>query len=151
MHSVTQDQHLPISLDEAWEFFSTPRNLEKLTPTWMRFRIVELDDETMATGQLIIYRIRLAPLVWVPWVTEIKNVEPRRQFVDEQRVGPYAFWHHVHRFDATEKGVRVTDQVRYHVGMGPVGAVAEAVYVNRTVQKIFAYRRAALEELFGAA
>jgi len=140
---------LPISLEEAWAFFSNPKNLEVITPPWLQFRILELDTEEMYTGQLITYRIRLAPMVWVPWITEIKNVKDREQFTDEQRVGPYGFWHHTHGFEANDEGVKITDLVRYHVGWGPIGSIAEAIYVNKSVSSIFDYRRQILAERFG--
>ncbi len=150
MQSLIQKQQLPISIEEAWAFLSNPRNLEEITPPSLKFRIVEVDSEDTYVGQIITYRIRLFPMIWTPWITEIKNVEPGRQFTDEQRVGPYAFWHHTHLLEPNAKGVLMTDHIRYHVGMGPIGAVAEALYVNRAVREIFRFRRGILEKKFGA-
>ncbi|MEM7010306.1 MAG: SRPBCC family protein [Verrucomicrobiota bacterium] len=149
MKILRTSQQLPISIEEAWEFFSTPRNLEKLTPSNMAFRIIDIDGEEMREGQMITYRIRLAPLVWTDWVTEIREVEFGRRFVDDQRLGPYALWHHTHTFEPTTDGqVKISDVVRYAVGMGPIGWIAHRIYVDNQVRKIFEFRRQKLEELF---
>ncbi|MFT5468450.1 MAG: ligand-binding SRPBCC domain-containing protein [Verrucomicrobiales bacterium] len=149
MKIFRETQKLPISPEEAWEFFSTPRNLEELTPPSMRFEIVDLDEEEMREGQIIVCRIRLAPLIWTNWVTEIRTVEPGRKFVDDQRLGPYALWHHTHEFKPTDDGgVEMSDTIRYAVGWGPIGWIAHRIHVDRTVRKIFEFRREKLEKLF---
>ena len=148
MRTLRQTQELPISMEKAWEFFATPRNLEVITPPWMKFRIVEGGGEDMKTGQIIVYRIRLAPAIWTDWVTEILDVEPGKRFVDDQRLGPYALWHHTHEFEPVDGGVRMTDTVRYAVGRGPIGKIAHACYVDGAVRKIFDFRREKLAEMF---
>ncbi|NIP94275.1 MAG: SRPBCC family protein [Akkermansiaceae bacterium] len=149
VHQFEQEQVLPIGLDEAWEFFSTPRNLDAITPDELAFRIERCDEGPMFEGQIITYRIRLAPLVWTRWVTEIKAVEPRRAFVDEQRAGPYRFWHHRHSFEEVAGGVRMCDVVNYAIGFGPVGELAHVLFVRKELRRIFGYRREILEKRFG--
>ena len=149
---IHSEQKIPVALDEAWAFFSTPRNLDELTPPDLRFSVRHLDSETMYEGQMIHYRIRLAPMVWTTWITEIARVEGGddwRLFVDEQRLGPYHLWHHRHHFKAIQGGVLMSDEVHYHVGKGPIGALAEALYVNRQVRKIFRFREKAVRDRFG--
>lgn len=147
MRTLRTTQQLPISIEQAWDFFSTPRNLDKITPPDMKFRIVDLDSEEMREGQIIVYRIRLAPLIWTDWVTEICEVVPGRKFVDDQRLGPYALWHHTHEFEPNEEGVLMSDTVRYAVGMGPIGWLAHKLYVDRKVNRIFEFRRETLEKM----
>ena len=149
LHSFKQEQILPITLEKAWAFFSTPKNLNEITPEGLAFRIEQCEEGAMYEGQIISYRIRLAPLIWMRWVTEIKAIEERRAFVDEQRAGPYKFWHHRHFFEAVDDGVRMTDTVNYAVGWGPFGELAHLLFVRRQLQTIFGYRRKILEERFG--
>ncbi|MEO5714830.1 MAG: SRPBCC family protein, partial [Luteolibacter sp.] len=149
IHTLEQEQRLPITREAAWEFFSHPRNLNEITPPDVGFEIVSQPGELMYDGQIITYRIRLAPLVWVPWVTEIKSVVPGRSFVDEQRFGPYKFWHHLHTFEEIPGGVLMRDLVHYGLGFGPFGAIAHAVYVGEKLKSIFEFRKSVLAARFG--
>ena len=99
-------QQLPISLEEAWIFFSNPANLKEITPADMGFQIVSKYHGTdMYAGQVIEYKVR--PLFRIPiyWMTEITHVEDKKYFVDEQRFGPYSLWHHQHHFKEIEGGI----------------------------------------------
>jgi len=148
LHHLTREQFLPISLEEAWAFFSSPRNLDSITPPEMGFRIVHCPAETMHEGQIIEYRVKMLPGIWVPWVTEIKGVETGSAFIDEQRFGPFRFWHHRHTFEAVEGGVRLGDSVHYALPFGPAGGLAHLLFVRRKLEWIFEYRRAELERRF---
>ncbi|MCW1923961.1 SRPBCC family protein [Luteolibacter arcticus] len=149
LHSLLQEQLLPITLSQAWDFFATPRNLDEITPPDLGFRIVHCPAETMHEGQIIEYRVKIAPLVWIPWVTEIKAVDDGRSFIDEQRFGPYKFWHHRHTFEATEGGTKMTDLIHYALPFGPLGSIAHAMFVRRKLEGIFRFRRTELERRFG--
>lgn len=149
VHLLEQEQVLPITLEQAWEFFSNPRNLDEITPDDLGFRIERCADGPMFEGQIIIYRIRLAPLVWTRWVTEIKAVEEKRAFIDEQRAGPYKFWHHRHVFTEVPGGVRMRDVVNYSVGLGPLGEIAHLLIVRKKLRQIFGFRAQFLAERFG--
>lgn len=141
-------QALPATPDEAWRFFSDPRNLAFITPPWLRFRLLaDLPDEAYA-GMIIPYTIQPFPGVPVTWVTEITHLEPPRFFVDEQRLGPYAFWHHQHRLRPVPGGVEVADVVHYALPFGPVGRDVHAAAVGRQLRDIFAFRRRTLERIF---
>lgn len=148
LHRLEQRQLLPIPMEEAWEFFSSPRNLDAITPPDLGFAITSPVEGPMYEGQIITYRVKLAPLVWVPWVTEIKAVEPGRSFIDEQRSGPYRFWHHRHHFEAVEGGVMMSDLVHYALPFGPIGSLAHACFVKRKLAWIFGERRRLLEQRF---
>jgi ligand-binding SRPBCC domain-containing protein len=149
LHHFTREQLLPISLGEAWDFFSSPRNLGELTPGDFGFRIVHCPAEKMHEGQIIEYRVKVAPALWLPWVTEIKAVEEGRGFIDEQRFGPYKFWHHRHRLEAVPGGVKVGDLIHYGLPFGIFGGIAHALFVRRQLETIFEFRRSQLERRFG--
>jgi ligand-binding SRPBCC domain-containing protein len=147
MYHLRYEQHLPISLEESWEFFSNPKNLAFLTPPYLQFNIKE--TERMYAGQLIRYLIR--PLFNIPmeWVTEITHVQEPVYFIDEQRFGPYKYWHHEHHFFATEKGVKMTDLIYYKMPFGLFGKALHALKVENDLKNVFSYRKDVLEKKFG--
>ena len=147
IRSLRRTTLLHAPLDTVWAYFSDPRNLNALTPPDLHFEILG-EPGAMHEGQLIAYRIRIAPGVRVQWLTEIRHVTPGVSFVDEQRIGPYRLWYHEHRFEAVDGGVRMTDQVTYALGFGPLGDLAHAVWVGRELRRIFDYREKRVAELF---
>lgn len=149
LHVLEQEQVLPISLEEAWSFFSSPRNLARITPPDMGFVIHEpFDDSPAHAGQLITYTVR--PLFGIPlkWVTLIALAEGPHRFVDSQIKGPYKRWWHLHTFEAVEGGVRMRDRVEYELPLGPLGELAHVMFVRKRLQQIFAHRRETLQRLF---
>lgn len=142
-------QTLPISLNEAWDFFSRPENLNEITPGDMKFEILTENIPRMYQGMIIQYNVTPFPFVKMGWVTEITHVEDDRMFVDEQRFGPYAFWHHQHMFEAIEGGVKMTDILHYRVPLGIVGKLVDTLFILRKVRSIFEYRFKTLENKFG--
>ncbi len=149
IHTLEQKQFLPVTTEEAWKFFSSPANLDKITPDDLGFQITSPPGGAMFEGQIITYRVKVAPGIWIPWVTEIKCVDEGHSFIDEQRFGPYKFWHHRHEFIAVEGGVLMTDLVHYGLPLGPLGTIAHAVFVRRKLEWIFASRKQLLEQRFG--
>ncbi|GAA5483498.1 SRPBCC family protein [Haloferula sargassicola] len=149
VHILEQTQRLAIPLDAAWAFFSSPRNLDEITPPELGFRIESCRSDTMHEGQIITYKVMAFPGIWLPWVTEIKAVEEGRSFIDEQRSGPYAFWHHRHTFEEIEGGVEMTDLVHYALPFWPVGELAHGLLVRPKLERIFSFRRKSLGERFG--
>ena len=148
LHRLEQLQKLPIPLSRAWDFFADPRNLAVVTPPAMRLQITSELPETMYAGMLITYRLRPLPGVPVSWVNQITHVEAPHRWVDEQRFGPYRFFHHQHLFREIEGGVEMTDLVHYVLprGTGPVSRLL----VGPALRDLFAYRRRVLERTFGA-
>lgn len=142
-------QNLPISQSEAWDFLSDPKNLKRITPDYMGFKIVSGAAERMFAGQIIQYFV--TPLLNIPttWVTEITHVEEGNYFVDEQRFGPYDLWHHKHFIKPIEKGVEMIDIVDYKIPFGVLGRIAHPLIVAPKLKEIFEYRKKALIELFG--
>ncbi len=146
-HTLHRVQWLPTSLEATFEFFSRPENLARITPPWLAFRMVS-EDAAMREGHRIEYRIRPLGLPQ-KWVSEITAYDPPHRFVDEQVAGPYARWHHEHRFRALNGGTEVTDTVSYALPFGPLGRLAHALFVRRQLESIFEFRRARLSELLG--
>jgi ligand-binding SRPBCC domain-containing protein len=143
-------QKIPVSLVEAWDFFSKPKNLSEITPKELDFNIISLyHGEEMYPGQIIEYKVK--PLLGIPvyWMTEITHVEKERYFVDEQRFGPYSLWHHQHHFKAIPGGVEMTDIVHYKIPFGFLGDIAQWLFVKKNLQQIFTYRELAVEQRFG--
>jgi len=137
-------------LPEAWAFFSSPKNLNKITPKKMGFKIKYISGGAKVyAGQIICYTLRVPPGIRIQWVTEIKHVKETKYFVDEQRIGPYALWHHQHHFSETESGVEMVDELVYALPFGILGRIAHHLFVEREVHAIFDYRKRVLEELFG--
>ena len=149
LHRMHATQRFPISIEEAWDFFSDPRNLAVITPPEMGFEIQHELPPQMHPGLVIQYRVR--PLLNVPmtWVTEITHVVEHRLFVDEQRFGPYRFWHHQHHFREVPGGVEARDIVHYDVGFGPLGNLVDLLVVRRRIASIFAFRERVLQQRFG--
>lgn len=143
-------QRLPISLQEAWDFFSSPKNLKEITPDYMGFHIRSEYDGKMYPGQIIEYTVK--PILGIPmyWMTEITQVKELEFFIDEQRVGSYNMWHHQHFFREVEGGVEVEDIVHYRLPLGPLGNIAHALFVKKQLQGIFDHRHQFLEERFGS-
>ena len=147
---LRREQFIPADPRRVWEFFASPLNLNELTPSDLRFRILGEVPAPMFAGQIIRYRISPLPGIWLNWVTEITVVEDGVRFVDEQRAGPYKRWHHEHRFVPEAGGVRMFDHVTYEVGWGPFGWLAEKLWVTRQLAKIFDYRERRVTEQFAA-
>lgn len=147
VYSFRTTQLLPISLEEAWNFFSTPQNLQKLTPENLDFKITSPELGPVHQGQIITYGIKIVPLFRTNWVTEITHVEPLRMFVDEQRFGPYKLWHHKHTFEAREDGVLMTDEVHFKLPFSLVAPLAFRLFVQKKLTTIFTYRKEILHTL----
>lgn len=141
-------QFLKISLSEAWDFFSSPGNLSKITPDHMGFEITSGIHEKMYTGQIITYKVSPFLGIKTNWVTEITHVAEGRFFVDEQRFGPYRMWHHEHHFEVKGGGVLMTDRVSYKLPFGFLGRIAHSLFVKNQLKQIFEYRETYLSKVF---
>ena len=150
MYQYTSRQKLTTTMEEAWTFLSDPKNLKRITPDYMGFDIISGAERKMFPGQIIQYR--LTPILGIPfrWVTEITHVQKGDFFVDEQRFGPYTFWHHKHFIKKTADGVVMEDIVDYKLPLGPLGWLAHALFVRTKVKQIFDYREKALNEIFNS-
>lgn len=150
-YQLTESQKIPASIDEVWDFISSPANLKKITPAYMGFEVITSGlPEKMYPGMVIAYRVSPVRGLKITWVTEITHVQEKRYFVDEQRVGPYKMWHHEHQIVAIAGGVRMTDIVSYKPPLGIIGSLANAFFIGRQLKGIFEFRKKALIDIFGA-
>ncbi|NQV77041.1 MAG: SRPBCC family protein [Lutibacter sp.] len=149
VYRLSSKQKLPITVNEAWEFLSSPKNLKIITPNYMSFDILSGADKPMFAGQIIQYKITPILGLKTIWVTEITHVVENEYFVDEQRFGPYDLWHHKHFIKPIAGGVEMEDIIDYKIPFGFLGRIVHPILVRPKLKEIFKYRQAKLIELFG--
>jgi len=147
IHTFKRTQFVPTTMQNAWDFFSSPDNLGKITPPSMDFRTTSESYAYMYAGQIITYTVKPFPFVKVRWVTEITQVENKKYFIDEQRFGPYTFWHHQHHFVETEGGVQMDDIVHFIIPMGFLGNMLLPLVLKK-LNQIFEFRTQKVREFF---
>ena len=149
IYRLHETQKLPITLDKAWDFLSDPKNLKTITPDYMGFEILSGADRPMYAGQIIQYIVTPVLGIKTKWVTEITHRVDKHYFVDEQRIGPYALWHHKHFIKEIDGGVEMEDIIDYKVPFGILGQLAHPIIVKPKLEEIFIYRTEKLEAIFG--
>ena len=151
IYQLKREQILKSDLETIWNFVSSPKNLPRITPTYMNFNITSKDlKDDMYPGMLISYTV--TPVLGIPmsWLTEITHVSDKKYFVDEQRYGPYAMWHHQHFIEPHKDGILMTDIVTYKMPLGILGRLAHWLFVKRQLNSIFNYRFQKMEEIFNS-
>lgn len=149
IYKLEKKQKLNLSLEEAWDFFSSPKNLAKITPDYMHFKITsDLGDGKMYAGQVITYIVK--PLLGIPikWMTEITHVKDKIHFIDEQRFGPYSLWHHQHWFEDKGDHVIMRDIIHYALPLGIIGRLGKQLFIGKQLEDIFDYRYKVVDKLF---
>jgi len=150
MYKLKKVQTIPITLPRAWDFFSKPENLGLITPSYMKFTILERSDVgDMYPGMIITYQISPVFDMSIKWATEITQIKEFKYFIDNQIKGPYTIWHHEHHFKEIEGGIEMTDILFYELPFGFLGRFAHKVFVKQKVDEIFHYREQKIKELFG--
>ncbi len=149
LYTFEQTQILPASAAEVWTFISSPKNLKNITPDYMGFDIITKNlPDKMYPGMIIAYRVSPVLGIKTTWVTEITHVEEGKYFVDEQRIGPYAMWHHQHHIQPIDDGVLMRDIINYSPPMGPLGALANSLFISKKLEEIFSFRTQKLNMYF---
>ncbi|MEO8932895.1 MAG: SRPBCC family protein [Xanthomarina sp.] len=149
-YQLIKEQKINCSIDEIWDFISSPSNLKVITPEYMGFDITSENlPKKMYPGMIISYKVSPLFGIKTTWVTEITHIEDKKYFVDEQRVGPYAIWHHQHIIEPIENGVLMKDIVSYQPPFGFLGAIANSLIIKNKLKEIFDYRTVAVEKKFG--
>lgn len=141
MYTLKREQRVAASMEQAWDFLQNPANLDRITPADLRFRIVSTVPAIMFNGLIVEYRITIPWAGTHSWVTEIKHIREGHSFVDEQRLGPYRFWYHYHEIREDNGQVVLIDQVSYQPPFGLLGTILHPIYIRRTLERIFDYRR----------
>ena len=148
-YRLYRDQQLNCTVDRAWDFFSSPRNLSAITPKDMGFTVLsDLADEPIFEGMEIDYKV--SPVLGIPmkWKTKITQVQQKKSFTDFQKKGPYRYWNHFHEFIPNQKGILMKDTIDYELPIGILGKMAHRVFVKKKLAYIFDYRYDILEKLF---
>ncbi|MFT6879897.1 MAG: ligand-binding SRPBCC domain-containing protein [Psychromonas sp.] len=149
IYTLESSQEIPIPLDQAWDFFSSPKNLQAITPPKMGFIITSDIAARTYAGQIISYTVSILPGIRANWVTEITTVKEQDYFVDEQRYGPYSMWHHEHFFEATPEGnTIIRDKISYKIPLGFIGRIMNGLFIESQLKDIFNYRTEKLKEVF---
>ena len=150
VHNLMSIQKLPVSLDDAWSFFSNAQNLLSITPAFLNLKVTnEIFEDEVYAGQMIAYNVKPLADIAVSWVTEITHLQPKKMFVDEQRKGPFKLWHHQHHFKAIKGGTQMTDLIHYRLPFGILGTAVHPI-VKKKLFAIFTYRFEKINELFGS-
>lgn len=148
IHRLERRQYVERPVDAVFAVFADAHNLERITPPWLRFQLLGSGPAQMGVGTRIDYRLHLHG-VPIRWTSRIEEWEPGRGFVDRQVHGPYRLWHHRHTFEAEGEGTIVGDHVHYALPLGALGNLAHRLFVRRDLERIFAYRQAAVPRLLG--
>lgn len=147
MHQLKRKVSLKLTLEEAWSFFSNPKNLKVITPDYMGFDITSEIDDKMYEGMIITYKVSPLLGIKMDWMTEITHIKENAFFVDEQRIGPYKLWHHQHHFKQKKDSIEMTDIVHYAAPFGFIGKAVEPFLVRPKLKEIFDYREKKMKEL----
>ena len=150
-YSLKYETFIPTTLDKAWDFFTSPLNLAKITPPDMNFVVTSEYEESdkVYPGMIITYFISPLFGIKLRWMTEITHLKGKEYFVDEQRFGPYALWHHQHHFKQVEGGIMMRDIVNYAIPFGFLGRMANTLFVKKKLKEVFSFREEAIGRLFG--
>ncbi|SFN59455.1 Ligand-binding SRPBCC domain-containing protein [Algoriella xinjiangensis] len=149
IYQLYREQQLNCDVETAWHFFSSPKNLSKITPPDMAFTVLSnVDDKEIFEGMMIDYTV--SPILNIPmkWKTRISQVDEGKSFTDFQEKGPYKYWNHFHEFIPNEKGVLIKDTVDYELPFGMIGDIAHRVFVHKKLVAIFDFRYSVLEKMF---
>lgn len=148
MYILERRQRIHAPIGKVWDLLKSPKNLNTITPENLRFEIVSNIPDEMYNGLTVEYRISIPLFGRRKWLAEIKHIREGRSFVDEQRIGPYAFWYHYHELEKIEDGVLMTDRVHYKVPFGFFGKVLHYFFIRKMLDHIFEYRHLKLTEIF---
>lgn len=148
-YQFTRFQKLPASVSQVWDFFSSPVNLKEITPEYLNFVITSSNvEERIYPGMMITYKVSPLLGIAIDWLTESTHVKDYEYFIDEQKVGPYALWHHLHKIEPIEGGVLMKDVVTYQPPFGLLGAISNSLFIRKKLFDIFDFRKIALEKRF---
>lgn len=151
LHTIQTKQLIKSDIKTVWDFMSSPKNLAVITPEYMQFEILsDLGDGKMYQGQIIEYYVRPILNIKLHWVTEITHVKENEFFVDEQRFGPYNFWHHKHSFKQTAQGVEMNDSIHYKLPLGVLGKLGNEILVKKQLKEVFDHRFNIVEKIFNS-
>ena len=139
----------PYDLATVFNFFNTPKNLGKITPGYMNFKLLTPDPIIMKENAVFDYQLHLFGLIPVRWTSLITQYEPPYQFTDIQLKGPHSYWHHQHTFKEVEGGTLVTDTVAYKLPLEPLSTIADYLVLRHINTSMFAHRKKVVDQYLG--
>ena len=148
MYKLENRLLLPISIEEAWAFLANPAQLENITSDDLSFRVLDSLPDEMVEGMLVRYQIRPFPLIRLNWVAEITYIDEGFRFIDEQRFGPFRFWHHEHQDIEVENGIEMKDTVHYVMPFSIIGRIVHRLLIRNMLENIFDYRNEEIRSMF---
>jgi ligand-binding SRPBCC domain-containing protein len=150
LYTKIYKQNLKTDINTIWDFISNPKNLQEITPKEMGFEILTNDSGSkMYAGMIIEYKVNVIKGFKIKWITEITHVSENNYFIDEQRFGPYRFWHHQHFVIESSNGIEMMDIISYKVPFGFLGGLVNYLFVNNKIDSIFKFRNTVLDKKFG--
>lgn len=148
-YQFSRQQIIQSTIEDVWDFISSPKNLKLITPDYLGFDIISSNlPDKMYQGLIIHYKVSPILGIKLNWLTEITHIKACEYFVDEQRLGPYKFWHHQHYFTPTHEGVLMKDIVTYAPPYGLIGKFLNGIIIDKKLKEIFDYRRIRIEQQF---
>ena len=144
-HEFKEKQFIDLPIEEVFNYFSNPSNLQKITPKYLNFKIKNNPPFIMKKGQLFEYRLRVRGIP-ITWISLISSYDPPYSFIDEQIKGPYSSWHHTHLFKEENGGTVIIDEVKYTLPLGLIGKIVNLIWVKKDLDKIFQYRQKIIEK-----
>lgn len=150
MYTLEKELIVNTTREKAWEFIRNPANLDRITPDDMAFEIVTDLPEEMYEGMLVEYRVQIPIIGKQLWISELKHIRPGESFVDEQKIGPYRFWYHYHGIEVLDEGVKLIDRVTYAPPFGILGRIANAMFIRKTLDRIFEFREEAFRSILAS-
>ncbi len=149
IYTLYSEKKIKATIEEAWSFFSKPKNLNALTPEDLNFKITSGNPKEFYQGKIITYKIKLLYIFGFNWTTEITKVEENNCFIDKQLFGPYKLWHHEHHFKDNNDGtITIIDKVKYKLYFYPISNLIHNLFVKKQLLHIFNYRSKKIQEIF---
>ncbi len=145
--TIEYTQWVPQDIQKVWKFFSTEKNLEKITPPFLHFKVESMSTPTIQKDSIIDYRLRLHGLPLL-WRSKIIDFQPEKSFIDFQLKGPYKIWHHTHDFLPLGEGTLIRDKIHFKIPMGMLGRLVAFLFIKRDIEKIFSYRKKVVSDIF---
>jgi ligand-binding SRPBCC domain-containing protein len=149
IYTLIYKQQLYCDIATAWDFFSAPNNLAKITPKEMGFVVLtDLPNQNIYEGLIIDYTVSPLFGIKMKWQTKITQVDFQKSFTDYQQKGPYKLWKHHHQFIPNDLGVLMIDTLNYELPFGLIGQLTHWLIVKNKLNDIFNYRHKVLEDIF---
>ena len=141
IYQLFRRQVLKLTLQEAWDFFSSPYNLNTITPDFFHVTVTSKVPEKIYAGLMISYRMKAVFGIPMAWLSEVSHCEEPKRFVYQQRIGPFKFWSHEVCLTEQDQGIILEDIMFYAMPLGWLGEFINSVLIANKLEQIFDTRR----------